>query len=94
MTKLTMGTLCIYLNFKLIWPISANPRGGGWLKGRSIQEVTYEEGGGAIFCFVYANLFCMVEQCVVLMSSKIFLKMVQLGKLWCIFLSDFGINNF
>ena len=89
-----MGTLCIYLNFKLIWPNSAKPR-GRWLKGR-IQEVTYEEGGGGGSDLLFhVCKFCMVEQCVVLMSSKIFFKVVQLiGKLWCIFLSDIGIDHF
>ena len=48
-----MGTLCIYLNFKLIWPNSAKLRGGGELKGR-IQEVIW--GSGAICCFMCVNL--------------------------------------
>ena len=63
-----------------------------------IQEVTYEEGwggGGRSDLLFHVCKFCMVEQCVVLMSSKIFFKVVQLiGKLWCIFLSDFGIDLF
>ena len=42
-----------------------------------IQLVTYEGGGGDLLFHVCT--FCIVEQCVVLMSSKIFLKMVQLG---------------
>ena len=60
-----------------------------------IQLVTNEGGGGVGGDLLFhVCKFCIVEQCVVLMSSKIFLKMVQLGKLWCIFLSDFALIIF
>ena len=39
-----MGTLCIYLNFKLIWPNSAKLRGGGSYRGVSKMS----HGGEAI----------------------------------------------
>ena len=71
-----MGTLCIYLNFKLIWPNSAKLGGGGSYRGVSLR---CDMGGGrAIFCFMCVLQLCMVEQYVGLMSSKIFLKIVQL----------------
>ena len=38
-----MGTLCIYLNFKLIWPNSAKLR-GGVVRGASLR---CDMGGGA-----------------------------------------------
>ena len=59
-----------------------------------IQLVTYGGGGVGGDLLFHVCKFCIVEQCVVLMSSKIFLKMVQLGKLWCIFLSDFALIIF
>ena len=44
-----MGTLCIYLNFKLIWPNSAKPRG-------AVVEGAYPRGdiwgGGGELSFV------------------------------------------
>ena len=90
-----MGTLCIYLNFKLIWPNSAKPR-GVVVDGAYPRGDIYEEGWrGRSDLLFHVCKYCMVEQCVVLMSSKIFFKVVQLiGKRWCIFLSDFGIDHF
>ena len=74
-----MGTLCIYLNFKLIWPNSAKLRGGGVVTGASLRcDMGGGGGGRAIFCFMCVLQLCMVEQYVGLMSSKIFLKIVQL----------------
>ena len=87
-----MGTLCIYLNFKMNLPNSAKLRGGGLVKGEYPRGDMGGGGGRAIFCFMCVN--CMVEQCVGLMNSIIFLKIVQLGTFWCICLSDVGINNF
>ena len=88
-----MGTPCIYLNFKLIWPNSAKLRGGGVVTGASLR-CDMGGGGRAIFCFMCELQLCMVEQYVGLMSSKIFIKIVQLDTLMCICLSDVGINNF
>ena len=43
-----MGTLCIYLNFKMNWPQSAKLRGGGVVKGAYPRD---DVGGANDFLF-------------------------------------------
>ena len=53
---MTMGTLYIYLNFKMNWPQSSKLRGGEVVKVAYPRGDVGGGGGRAIFCFMYVNL--------------------------------------